>query len=298
MAEMKKILITGAGGLLGSEFQEISKKGHPEFKIIPIKRDQLDITDLDQVSSVFSELNPDIVINCAGYTNVDAAELERELAWRLNVEGPRLLAEVCRATATKLVHYSSNSVFDGEKMTPYLESDTPSPIGFYGNTKLEGERVIQSILSKTDSLILRITWPYGRNGNNFINNILKNLDRYSAENVELRAVTDQIGTPNPAKLLASNTLALLEAETSGTFHLSCLGSCSKFEFISCLLSYVDLECRVVAATTQDFPSPAKRPRNSSLASEREEIQKILKLPSWQDALREYLNTDLILRLQS
>lgn len=282
----KKVLVTGAGGLLGSEFVRLSDKHQfPNFSILPFRHAELDITSPDQVEARLDEIRPDYLINCAAYTNVDGAELEKELATRINLRGVEVLAKSCFKRNIKLIHYSTNSVFDGQKKSPYLESDPSNPIGAYGLSKLESEKKVVQILPPEQQLILRITWPYGENGKNFINNAIRQL---SDSEVTLRAVTDQVGTPNPAPWLARQTLVLME-DVSGLFHLCCRGTCSKYELISFLISKMNSKSKVEPALTSDFPSPAKRPYNSSLETERKDILNKIKLPTWQEALLRYLD---------
>jgi len=286
MTGRKKILITGAGGLLGMEFSAPGRER--DFDIFSRPRADLDISSEDQISAAFKETNPDIVVNCAGYTNVDAAEKQREAAWRANAEGPKLLARQCRLAGVKLVHYSSDSIFDGGKTAPYVESDKPGPLGFYGKTKLEGEQAIQSELPAKDFLILRINWPYGKNGNNFINTVLRDLSTLAKNNAEITAVDDQLGSPSPAALLARKTLQLLQQGVNGIFHLSCLGTCSKFDFLKYAMERSGFRAKLVPAKMSDFPSAASRPRNSALGTERLDISQKVPMPSWEEALQEYL----------
>src|SRR4030095_15327712 len=213
MAEIKKILVTGAGGLLGSEFKALAPDAAVRgITIIPKARQELDITDSRQVAECVAMIQPHFIINCAAYTNGDQAELEKEAAQKINTAGAQVLAEVCDKARANLIHYSTHFVFDGEKSDPYLESDTAAPLNVYGRTKLEGEKRIQSLLPTHQHLILRVSWVYGRNGNNFIHSLWKSSKGAS----EVRVVDDQVAAPNPAALLAKKTLDLLEV-ASGLF---------------------------------------------------------------------------------
>ncbi len=289
MGRPKKILVTGAGGLLGSEFAELGQKNnYPEFEIIPKTHRELDITDWKQVETALSNMRPDYLINCAAYTDVDGAEKERDLAQQVNVEGVRILAEYCKKNEIKLVHFSTDNIFNGQKPTPYIESDIPDPINFYGRTKFEGEKILRIILAESNYLILRITWPYGKKGRNFINKALHQLLNQPKSPTEWRVVTDQIGTPTPANWIAFQALKMLD-NTSGIFNLSCRGFCSKYEFITFLSTTLKRPCRILPALSDQFPSPAKRPKNSALDSERKDLLDHLEIPSWQEALRQYIS---------
>ena len=283
MGRSKKILVTGAGGLLGSEFCSMALAENKEFATFPKNHKELDITHLPQIEENLSRIKPDFLINCGAYTQVDRAESEPELARKVNVLGPQKLAEACLRHQTKLIHYSTDFVFDGQKRSPYIESDPLAPLNIYGKTKLEGEQVIRSILPKDQHLILRISWPYGRNGKNFIHTLLE----LSKTRSEIKVVTDQVGVPNPANLLAQKTLCLME-ETSGLFHLSCTGSCSRYELIRFLLERVRSACHMIPISSDQFTSLAKRPCYSVLGSEREEVIRKAAMPHWQEALMEYL----------
>jgi len=281
---IQTILVTGGGGLLGSEFREISlKTGSGAKKIITLKHQELDITDPYQVDRAFGEIRPSYLINCAAYTNVDKAEVEAEKAEKINVAGAKILAQACEKSRVKLIHFSTHFVFDGKKTTPYLESDPVEPLNVYGRTKLEGERIIQSLLPPDRHLILRVSWLYGKNGNNFIHSLWN----ASKDVSSVRVVDDQVAAPNPAPLLAKRTLDLLETG-EGLFHFSCSGSCSRYELIRFLFSELKLSCKVIPISSGEFASLAKRPAFSAMGSERTELLKAADLPLWQDALRNYL----------
>jgi dTDP-4-dehydrorhamnose reductase len=289
VAASRKILVTGAAGLLGSEFSSMARHPTPsELEIIPKTHRELDITDPQSVEECLTHVRPNYVINCAGYTDVDGAETERERAESVNIHGVRRLAQACEARRIKLIHFSTNCIFDGEKPTPYLESDNFSPINFYGETKLKSEQAVKELMRISNYLILRITWPYGENGKNFINHAIGQIKKTPNTTFELKVVTDQIGSPTPALLLARKTLEIFERAT-GTFHLSCTGSCSKYELISFLIDQLKSPCRLVPARSADFPSPARRPKNSSLGTERMDLFRLLKLPPWQKALSQYIS---------
>ena len=172
MAAVNKVLVTGAGGLLGSEFRAIEEIAPPAgFKIITQTHRELDITSPESVENSLTQLKPDYLINCAAFTDVDRAESEGTKAREVNVLGLKILAENCLKLGIKLIHFSTDFVFDGEKRSPYVESDSPRPLNLYGSTKWEGEKILRSILPEDQFLILRISWPYGKNGKNFIHQL-------------------------------------------------------------------------------------------------------------------------------
>jgi len=284
MASVKKILVTGAGGLLGSEFKALSRKvSHRGYELLCKTRKELDITDSRAILSNLEKFQPDYLINCAAFTNVDEAEKKTNRVRLLNATGPKILAGACRNHGVKLIHFSTHFVFDGKKRSPYVESDAPVPLNHYGKMKLEGERGIQEILPEENYLILRVSWLYGIQGNNFIHDLWQK----SKTQEELKVVDDQIASPNPSGLLARKTLDLM-TETRGLYHLSCIGSCSRFELIQFLIEITNSRCRVIPISSNQFPVPARRPSYSVLGTEKVEIRKKHPMPDWKEALKEYL----------
>ena len=286
-----KVLVAGGDGLLGGEFPAgDSLKNERGFQFYKFGHQGLDISDPEAVRRSIREINPKYVINCAAFRDIDRAETERDAAYSVNVVGSQNLAEYCAESGAKLIHYSTHGVFDGEKRGPYLESDSPGPLNFYGASKLEGEKKIASILPADQYLILRISWPYGRKNNNFISAILS----LAKKNGRVRVVSDHFGVPNPASLLASKTLDLIR-EASGLFHLSCLGTCSRYQFISHLFERMKLPFPVVPVPASEFPTLAKRPKNIAIATEMSEIGNLAPMPNWEQALDLYLVDNRVLR---
>ncbi len=280
---MPSFLITGSEGMLGSEFRSLARTALPGQRFSAFSHSELDIANPLQIQKRIDEVRPDILINCAAYREVDKAELEPEQAWKANAEGPRLLAEACRKQGVKLVHFSTHGVFGGEKEGPYVESDRPQPLNQYARTKWEGDRQVLQILPASQSLVLRISWPYARRVNNFIRAILARARSHS----EVKIVADQIGIPNPARLLAMKTLEIA-AEASGMLHLSCVGHCSRYELMTFLFDRLGLSCRALPVKAEEFPAPAPRPKNMAIATERKDWADRLAMPDWKVALVDFL----------
>lgn len=278
------VYIFGANGFLGSRFRSLAE--HPRHAgdrfFFPGRR-QLDLGDFAPLSRAFRDTKPDYVVNCAGFREVDLAESRRDEARLANVTGVQNLARACLESGAKLVHFSTHGVFDGEKAGPYFESDPPRPRHYYGQTKWEGEREAAALLPPEKLLILRISWPYGPGGNNFISKIL--LAARSSDCV--RVVADEYGVPNPASLLAEKTLEIM-AEAQGLLHLTCSGSCSRYEAISLMVQSLRIPCRVIPALSKDFPPAAPRPKNIAIATERADWAGRLSMPGWREAWESFL----------
>ena len=283
---MTSFLITGGGGLVGSEFGHLATDRKWEAKITALSHEQCDILNQDQIRSCLAQFKPDVLINCAAYREVDKAETERDQASRLNVEGPRLLARACRQAGVKLVHFGSHGIFDGEKNGPYLESDPAKPLHHYGRTKREGEQAVEAELPPNQRLILRIAWPYGRQNNNFIGAILKKAR--SSPNVSV--VSDQVAVASPARLIALKTLEIA-AEAEGLLHLSCTGQCSRYELMALVFDRLGLNCKIIPALARDFPALAPRPKNMAIATERTDWAGRLAMPDWKEALLDFTDRE-------
>jgi len=290
---VRKILLTGRTGQVGHELER-SLQGLGQ--IIALDRDKFDLSNLVQVRNVIRDLKPDVIVNPAAYTGVDKAETEPELAMLVNAEAPAMMAAEAKKLGAAMIHYSTDYVFDGKKITPYVETDPTSPINVYGMTKLKGEQAIQE--AGIPHLILRTSWVYGTRGKNFLATIM----RLSQERDELRIVVDQFGAPTWSRTIADTTariVALLDCnkgsaiqasqawqELSGIYHLTGQGRTSWHGFASAIIENALMvrKPNVVPITTQEFPLPAPRPSNSSLDCGRLKIR-FGGLPQWEDALR-------------
>ncbi|MDI3542489.1 MAG: dTDP-4-dehydrorhamnose reductase [Candidatus Atribacteria bacterium] len=279
-----KLLITGSQGQLGKEIQrEGEKRG---YQVYPFSHKELDITDISAVETAVQELKPDIIVNCAAYNQVDQAEKEREIAWKVNVGGVENLALSSRKYGVFLVHYSSDYVFSGNQRHPYREEDLPSPLNYYGKTKWEGEKVLEKILPPSQFLLLRVSWVFGNNPK--VSFPLK-LFQWSRERQTLQIVDDQISSPTYARDAAYFTLELLEKGAQGLFHLANSGYCSRCQWAKFILEKLNWRGQLLPAKTTDFPTPAQRPPFSALDSRKVETILKRKIPSWEEATGRFIS---------
>ncbi len=276
---MKKVLITGAKGQLGID---IINDMSNDYEVIGVGKKEIDISSLDQVIEVIKEIKPDTVINCAAYTNVDGAESNKDTAYKVNGLGCRNLAVGCLETKTKLVHISTDFVFDGQRSEPYIEFDKPNPLNIYGKSKLAGERFIKEIYPT--HFILRTSWLYGIHGKNFVKTMLK----LSKERDTLSIVNDQIGTPTFTKDLVQVIKFIMKTDAYGTYHVSNQGECSWLDFAKKIFEVTELQTSVVPITTEELNRPAKRPRYSVLKNYMLDLNFNYKLRQWDIALKDFL----------
>jgi len=257
MRQKITVLLTGASGQLGQELQSTTPKS---IQLYALDSRSLDVTDRIAVLNAFEEINPDVVINAAAYTAVDKAETDKEKAYAVNAEAPRYIAEACHGTSCRIIHVSTDFVFDGEKSSPYLPTDTVNPINVYGSSKLMGEQSLPS-----DALILRTSWLYSSLGANFVNTML----RLMAERDELGIIADQVGTPTYAKGLAEAIWSFIEkGEGEGVYHWSDAGVASWYDFSVAIMEegiaagVLDKAITIRPIQTSDYTTPAKRPAYS------------------------------------
>ena len=289
-----KILITGAKGQLGSELTSILKSKKSEIgaisplydncEIVAADTDTLDITDALKVNSFLEDFAPDVVINCAAMTNVDGCETKLELAMRVNAIGPLNIARACKKIGAKLVHVSTDYVFDGKNSSPYREWDICAPNSIYGKSKLLGEQYVREQTCRY--FIVRTAWLYGYAGHNFVQTILK----LAKEKDQIKVVNDQIGNPTNANDLAHHILKMAVTENYGIYHCTGTGEASWFEFASLIVKYAGLKCEVVPCRTSEFSKVAKRPNFSALDNLMLRCAVGDEMRPWQDALLAYINT--------
>ena len=258
-----KILITGAGGQLS---QDLVMTSAPRAQIFALSKTDLDITRIDQIQSAINKLQPDCVINTAACTGVDQAELEQDHAFAINRDGPRLLAEALAGTNIRLIHYSTDYVFDGKKHAPYTTTDTPNPINIYGASKLEGEKAVINALGKR-ALIIRTAWLYSNHGVNFVTRMLQLMKTRDT----LRVVSDQTGSPTWTRSLASATWQLIKIPALHGIHHYCdTGQTNWFEFAGAIMETAlqhDLltkRVEILPISSADYNAHAKRPAYSVL----------------------------------
>ncbi|MEX2199301.1 MAG: dTDP-4-dehydrorhamnose reductase [Burkholderiales bacterium] len=272
-----RILLTGRNGQVG---WELLKALAPLGEIVAPARAELDLRDAARIREVVRAANPDVIVNAAAYTTVDKAESERDAAFALNAGAPGVLAEEAKRSGALLVHYSTDYVFDGTKPSPYVEEDAPNPINVYGESKLEGERAIA--VSGCRYLILRTSWVYGPRGSNFMLTML----RLAKERPELRVVDDQVGAPTSSLEIARATATLLAKGALGLYHMTAAGETSWCGFARAILERAGIAMPVTAIRTEDYPTPAKRPRNSRLDCSRLRADFGVTLAPWDEALAE------------
>ncbi|MEX2150256.1 MAG: dTDP-4-dehydrorhamnose reductase [Steroidobacteraceae bacterium] len=272
-----KILLTGATGQVGWELRRTLA---PLGEVRSLDRFGLDLADAPVIVATVRALQPEVIVNAAAYTAVDKAESEREAAFAVNATAPRVLAEEAKRIGAFLVHYSTDYVFDGEKSTPYIEDDAARPINVYGESKLAGEQAI--LRSGCRHLVLRTSWVYGPRGRNFYLTML----RLARERPELKVVDDQVGAPTSSLEIARATAALLEKRAQGLYHMAAAGETSWCGFARALLQRAGIATPVAAIRTEDYPAPAKRPRNSRLDCSRLRADCGVALAPWEEQLSE------------
>jgi dTDP-4-dehydrorhamnose reductase len=272
-----RILLTGRNGQVGWELQ---KALAPLGELTALGRAELDLSDARRLREAVRAANPDVIVNAAAYTAVDKAESEREAAFAVNATAPGVLAGEAKRNGALLVHYSTDYVFDGTKPAPYVEEDEPNPLNVYGASKLAGERAIAA--SGCRHLILRTSWVYGPRGANFYLTML----RLARERPELRVVDDQVGAPTSSLAIARATAQLLRPGAHGLYHLSAAGRTSWCGFARAILGRAGIATPVVAIRTEDYPAPAKRPRNSRLDCSRLRADFGVALAPWEEGLAE------------
>ena len=274
------VLVLGAGGQLGRCLKEESLN-HPELSFLFKNSTELDITNKKSIETVFSEHNIQYCINCAAYTGVDKAEEEQAVAFLVNAEAVKNLALVCKTHHTVLIHISTDFVFDGNKSIPYIESDIPNPLNVYGASKLKGEEYITTTLKSF--FIIRTSWLYSEFGNNF----MKTMIRLAQEKRELNIVSDQFGTPTYARDLAQTLLQIIffNKKDFGIYHYSNEGVVSWYDFAKEIFNLFKIEIKVNGISTNEYPTPASRPRYSVLSNKK--IVKTLGIQSvnWKDSLQ-------------
>lgn len=282
-----KILVTGAKGQLGTELtQQGPDRG---FSVYPVDLPEVDITFIDPVRTAVGDSGASLVVNCAAYTQVDMAESREMPAYQVNSVGPAVLAHVCSEFRIPLIHVSTDFVFDGQKKTPYLETDPVSPLSVYGKSKALGDTLVERICSR--HLIIRTSWLYAFQGQNFVRTIL----RLGSERDTIRVVADQFGSPTCAADLAEAVLIMAEAVRSrgevtwGTYHYCGQGVISWHEFARAILDFAKMHiplktCHVEPIPTEAYPTPARRPAYSALSCEKIRQQFGIAPKPWRESL--------------
>jgi len=278
---MKKVLVVGALGMLGHDLLKVFAKG---YEVIGVDKEEVDITRQGATLKIIKEISPKVIINAAGYTDVDGCEKKMRKAFAVNGEGARNVAKGCREIGAKLVYVSTDYIFDGEKKTPYRESDTPNPLNIYGESKLMGERYVEDLME--DYLIVRTQWLYGHHGRNFVETILA----LAQERDTIEVVHDQKGSPTYTADLSKAIAALVRKNLKGTFHVSNKGSCSWYDFALEIKRLARVRgVKIVPVSSTDLNRPAKRPLYSVFSCQRLEQEASTEMRSWQKALQDYFD---------
>jgi len=279
-----RILVTGARGMLGQDVvNTLEMNGHEVWGTDIVSTEEtLDITRPDQLRYAIASFRPEWIVNCAAYTNVDGAEGHEEEAFLLNAKGPDMLALACRKSSVRLLHISTDYVFDGAKNAPYSEEDQPCPINVYGVSKLAGENAIRHQM--TEYLIVRTQWLIGHHGRNFVSTILAAAQMKES----IQVVNDQWGCPTFSHDLAKAMALLMEADARGIFHVCNRGKATWFDLACKAIEYVGLGTRVVPVGTAAFPRPAQRPLYSILSTRKFTKKTGKVMPLWQASLEAHV----------
>ncbi len=281
---VKKVLITGSNGQLGQCLKELSKTLESNLEFVFTSSKTLDITNNNQVLNYFNQHNFDYCINCAAYTAVDNAEDDIANAEKVNIIGIKNIAEACLLKDTKLIHVSTDFVFEGTSITPYTEEDKTNPISIYGKTKLKGEKEVTNNL--TNYFIIRTSWLYSEYGNNFVKTML----RLGKDRDSLSVVNDQTGTPTYAKDLAKVLLKIIDDKNTnyGIYHYSNDGEVSWYDFAKAIFNIYNIDINLSGISTKDYVTKAERPIYSVLNKEKIKKNINVEIPYWETSLKDCL----------
>jgi dTDP-4-dehydrorhamnose reductase len=274
-----RIILLGSSGQLGYEFKQFLKD---KVELFSFSHKELDILDYDSLENKFQEIKPCIVINCAAYTKVDTAEDEKDLSFKINAVGAKNVSFTAYNANAKVVYFSTDYIFDGKKKSPYTEFDEPNPISVYGNSKLYGEQFTKEF--NPGHLILRISWLYGINGNNFVKTIIN----LAKTRKEIKVVNDQYGTPTYTLDVVNQVWKLIQKDAVGTYHCTNEGYTTWFEFAEEIISLLNLNVKVIPIASKDYPTPAERPQYSILENYLLKLEKLNIMRPWKIALKDFI----------
>lgn len=288
-----RVLVTGINGQLGYDVvKELQNRNHTP---IGVDREDMDLTSPEQIKGCIQNVKPEVIIHCAAYTAVDAAEDNEELCRRVNALAVKDIAECAKELDIPMIYISTDYVFNGKKgietedkmsnkdnYKEYLENDNTNPVNLYGKTKLEGELYVRELLEK--HYIVRISWVFGENGNNFIDTMI----RLSKDRSELNVIDDQIGSPTYTKDLAPLLVDMIETDKYGTYHATNDGFCSWYEFAREIFNIANIDITVNPIPTSQYPTRAARPINSKMSKQKLIDNGFSTLRSWKDALKDYI----------
>lgn len=276
-----RVLVTGVKGQLGFDVvKELEKRGHTA---VGVDIEEMDITDYIAVDRVITHSMVDVVIHCAAYTAVDAAEDNQGVCHKVNVEGTENIAKVCKKCDIKMIYISTDYVFDGKGTRAWEPDDTiTEPLNTYGMSKYNGEQAVQKYLEKF--YIVRIAWVFGLNGKNFVKTML----RLGKENGEVKVVNDQFGSPTYTADLAILLVDMAEVNYFGIYHATNEGFCTWYEFACEIFQVAGMDVKVTPVSGEEFPTKAKRPHNSRMSKDKLDVKGFRRLPPWQDAVARYV----------
>ena len=276
-----KILVTGVKGQLGYDVvKALESRG---YQPVGVDREEMDLMNNNMIQNFIMNLKPEAIIHCAAYTAVDQAEDEVEICYQINAEAVKVMAECAKKLDIPMIYISTDYVFDGTKASEYVETDIPNPINVYGASKLKGEQYVQQLLEKF--YIVRISWVFGINGNNFI----KTMQRLGNEQDQLNIIHDQVGSPTYTAHLAPLLVDMIETDQYGIYHATNEEYCSWYEFADEIFKQSQLDVTLHPITTDQYKTKAKRPLNSQMSKQKLSDYGFHRLPTWQEALKNYLN---------
>lgn len=275
-----KVLVTGANGQLG--YDVVKELQYRNIECYGAVRTDFDLCDFAAAEKFITAYNPNVIIHCAAYTAVDKAEDEPDLCFLVNEQGTRNIAKICKLIDAKMVYISTDYVFDGNRETPYEIDDIPNPQNIYGKSKLAGEQAVKEILNKY--FIVRISWVFGQNGNNFVKTML----RLGKERKEISVVNDQVGSPTYTVDLSALLVDIIQTDKYGIYHATNEGCCSWAEFAEEIFKVSDMDVKVNHILSSEYPVKAKRPLNSQLSKIKLYENQFNLLRSWKEALIDYI----------
>jgi len=281
-----KVLVIGSHGMLGRDFvnrlSNLSDQKNPDNEVIAVDREHVDISHGEDTSKFITQVKPDVIVNCAAFSNVDACETQISEAFAVNATGARNVALAGKQTGTKVIHVSTDYVFDGMKNEPYIETDKPHPISVYGKSKLEGELVVQEIGG--NYVIIRTAWLFGPFRKNFVT-AMRELGR---KNRSVSVVTDQHGSPTYTADLSDAIRTAISKDLRGIYHVTNAGTCSRYEWARKIFELTGNQVSVIPLKTADYKRAARVPQNSSLDCTKYTTTTGQKMRPWQEALKEYV----------
>ena len=279
-----KILLLGSSGLLGNDCMEVLKDEH---EVIAPSSAELDIVSWDVVIDTLNKITPDVIINCAGYTDVNGCETEGFKVRKVNIEGPRNFAQGSARFNSRMIHISSDYVFSGQKgiPQPYFEDDPIDPVSAYGRCKVESEVAVKE--NAPNYIIIRTGWLYGRHGNDFIDSLL--LKSAKSPRKTIKVIDDQVGSPTWTYRLALQIKALLKTDVKGTFHATSEGYCSRYEFAKQVFEQLNIKTPIKPCSISEYPQPAKRPLNCILENRLLKNLGYNVMGDWKDDVNEYID---------